>query len=237
MPQVPRNVDIVTLTHLHGGSTAREGSHEFNPPGAFASWEDHERMLDRSPTAVDLLRYRQDEAQALSQPDAYLGTYREPAGVRQRSPERTGDETYLDVSRRFVGPRRVEEARKFGREQNQVSIFDTDEKLKYVHENPAVPTDDKYPYSASMAGAARTQRYARELPPGPMRTAQVESMVDDIEAAQSLKDPLTAKAIGDEEDIAKSEQWAAIKSPPGARRTAHVEAMVDAIQNAQKLGY
>lgn len=243
MAQVPRNVDFVTLTHLHGGASGKEGEPELNPPGAFASWEGHEELIDRPVTATDIMRYRSKKAKALSQPDAYMGTYREPAGVRQRDPERTGDETFLDVSRRFVGPGRVDRARAFAREQAQISFYDTDAGLKYVHENWAVPPADKYIYSARMRGAAQIQKQARKLPPGEVRTGRINEMLAAIDSAQGLKDPAVVAGVESANAEAVAAQRNARALPPQDAATfspeqlREIERMVDAVDRADKLKY
>jgi hypothetical protein len=181
------NVDLVTLAQNHGGFSVKEGSGRHGPPGAYAAWQGQEKVISGAMTSNDVRSFRSEHADRLAGPNAYLGGYREPEGVRQKSPQREGDTTYLDVSRRFVGPTRVERALEFGRKQGQVSVYDTDSGLHYSHSNPAVPDDSKYEYSANMASAARTQKDARTLPPGPERAGRVEEMVDSIFAAQNLK--------------------------------------------------
>lgn len=243
MAQVPRNVDLVTLTHLHGGASGKEGERELNPPGAFASWDGHEELLDRPVTATDIMRYRSKKAQALSEPDAYVGTYREPAGVRQRDPQRTGDETYLDVSRRFVGPGRVDRARSFARQQAQISFYDTDAGLKYTHENWAVPPGDKYDYSSRMRSAAQIQKKARKHPPGDARTGRVDEMLRAIDAAQNLKDPAVVAGVESANADAVAAQRSARALPPqdettfSAGQLAEIGSMVEAVERADKLKY
>ena len=181
------SVDFVTMAQNHGGFSEKEGSGNWGKSGAYASYEDSERVVEGPLRSTDVSRYRQDHAERLAEPGSYFGGYREPEGIRQKSPERAGDETYLDVSRRFIGPQRVERAREFARGQGQVSIYDTDAGLNYVHTNPEVPAGSKYEYSAHMADSVRAQKQARSQKPGAARTEHVEAMVDSIFAAQNLK--------------------------------------------------
>ena len=185
------NVNLVTLAQQQGGFTTSERTGELNPPGTFASYQDQEQMVEGTLRSTDVQRFREQHAETLQEPGAYLGGYREPEGIRQKTPQRAGDETYLDVSKRFVDEpfsmSRKGRALDFARGQGQVSIYDTDEGLSYVHENPAVPEDRKYDYSAEMAGSVRSQKEARSLAPGPERSSRVEEMVDAIFRAQSLK--------------------------------------------------
>lgn len=178
---------LVGLAGRYGGFSTKESSGALDRPGAYTSWQDTEQVIEGPVRSTDVMQYRQEHSEELSRPGAYFGGYREPEGVRQASVGREGDTTYLDVSRRFVGPTRVERALEFGRKQGQVSVYDTDAGLSYVHENPDVPDESKYSYSASMAESVRAQKRAREQPPGPERSRHVEEMVDAIYSAQNLK--------------------------------------------------
>lgn len=185
------NVNLVTMAQNLGGFTADERTGALDPPGTYASYRDQEQVVEGTLSSNDVRQFRIQHSDLLQQPRNYLGGYREPEGVRQRSPQREGDETYLDVSQRFVdepysGSRKMR-AMDFARGQGQVSIYDTEEGLDYVHTNPEVPEDDKYAYSAEMASATRSQIDAREMSPGPERSSRVEEMVDAIFRAQGLK--------------------------------------------------
>lgn len=181
------SVNLVTMAQNHGGFSVKEDSGNFGKSGAYASKEGSEQVVEGTLRSTDVTRYRQDHAEELGKPGAYLGGYREPDGIRQKSPQRPGDETYLDVSQRFIGPGRAERAVEFARGQGQVSVFDTDAGLKYVHENPDVPAEDKYSYSAHMADAARAQKKGRVEKDAHGRAPHVEDMVDAIFRAQNLK--------------------------------------------------
>lgn len=181
------NVDFVTMAQNHGGFSEKESSGNWGKSGAYSALEGSELVVEGPLRSTDVMQFRRQNAERLAEPGAYFGGYREPEGIRQKSPERAGDETYLDVSRRFIGPQRLERAREFARGQGQISVFDTDAGLAYTHENPEVPEDSKYEYSAHMAQSAREQKQARSLKPGAARTEHVEAMVDSIFAAQNLK--------------------------------------------------
>lgn len=155
------NVDLVTMAQNHGGFSVKEDSGNFGAKGTYASWEGTEDVVEGTLTSNRVRQFREGNAGALARPGAYLGGYREPEGVRQRTPQRPDDVTYLDVSRRFTGPSRVERALEFGRKQGQVSVYDTEAGLQYVHENAAVPEKDRYSYSAEMADATRAQKSGR----------------------------------------------------------------------------
>jgi len=173
----PRPSDqLVGLTERDGGFTTKETSGALNPPGTFAAWEDHERVVEGPVRSTDIMQFRRDHGDALDRPGAYFGGYQEE------------DTTYLDVSRRFVGPTRVERALEFGRQQGQVSVYDVeDDALHYTHTAPDVPEESQYGYSERMAQATRSQKQARKLEPGPERSQRVEHMVDAIFEAQNLR--------------------------------------------------
>lgn len=185
------NVNLVTLAQNQGGFSVNEHSGEVNPPGAFVAYEDAQQVVTGPLRSTDVAQFRSRYSDRLQDPENYLGGYREPAGIRQKSPQRPDDETYLDISRRFVDEEgaapRLDRAMEFARGQAQISIYDTDAGLRYVHESPDVPEDQKYQYSAHLADAARAQKRARQLDPSEARTEQVEAMVDSIFAAQNLK--------------------------------------------------
>lgn len=171
-PQPPDH--LVGLAARHGGFSTKEDSGALNRPGAYASWEGTEQVISGQMKSTDVMKYRKEHGTELNRAGAYFGGYREPEGLRDKNLQRPDDTTYLDVSRRFVGPNRVERALEFGRKQGQVSIYDTDAGLKYAHENAGVAEDDKYSYSADMADATRAQKSGR-----------VTEMVDAIERSQT----------------------------------------------------
>lgn len=173
MPRQPSD-QLVGLAARYGGFSTKESSGALNRPGAYASLEGTEEVVSDQMKSTDVMRYRKEHGTELARPGAYFGGYREPEGVRAEATGREGDTTYLDVSRRFVGPTRVERALEFGRKQGQVSVYDTDAGLKYVHENAGVPEESKYGYSADMADAVRAQKSGR-----------VTEMVDAIDRSQT----------------------------------------------------
>lgn len=180
------SVSLVDLSQKHGGFTTDETTGQIDPPGTFASVAGHERVVEGTLRATDVTRYRRDKAAVLSGEGMFLGGYREPFGTRQRSPQREGDTTYLDVSRQFIGPNRVEEAVAWARPEGQVSVYDADtNSLHYVHTSDHVPEDQQYAYSASMADAVRAQKAGR-----------VEEMVDAVVQAQGIAHP--ERSVADE---------------------------------------
>jgi hypothetical protein len=182
------NVDLVTLAQNHGGFSVKEASGRHGGPGTYASRGGSETMVTGTLTANTVREFRRQHAAELESPGAYLGGYREPGpAVRQKSPQRPGDETYLDVSKRFIGEGRLPRAIDFARREGQISVYDSDQGVVYAHQNPAVPEDRAYPYASAMAAGARAQRSARAMPRGPERTRRVEEMVDAIELAQRQK--------------------------------------------------
>lgn len=173
MPRQPSD-QLVGLAARHGGFSTKEASGAVDRPGAYASWAGTEEVVSGQMKSTDVMKYRKEHGTELSRSGAYFGGYREPEGPRNEAVGREGDTTYLDVSKRFVGPTRVERALEFGRKQGQVSVYDTDAGLNYVHENSGVPEESKYGYSADMADAARAQKSGR-----------VGEMVDAVERSQT----------------------------------------------------
>lgn len=181
------SVDLVTLAQNHGGFSVKESSGQHGRGGAYTAREGSESLITGTLRSTDVSQFRREHAEELAKPGAYFGGYREPAGVRQKSPQREGDATYLDVSQRFIGPDRVERAVEFARGQGQVSIYDTSSGLHYSHEDERVPEDQKYEYSAHMADAVRAQKKGRTVGHAAGRAPHVEDMVDAIFQAQNLK--------------------------------------------------
>ena len=230
---------MATMAANHGGFSQKEESGNWGHGGAYASWQDYEKVIDGPLRTTDVTNYRRQHQDQLAAPGAYLGGYREPAGTRQKSPGRLGDEVYLDVSRRFIGRGRLERAKEFARGQGQVSVFDTDQGLAYVHESPDVPEPDKYTYSAHMADAVRAQKLARSASVGSERQSRVGEMTDALFAAQNLKpDPngpsKRPKTASDHEREGAEHQRVARGMPKGPERTKRVEQMVDSVFEAQR---
>lgn len=191
------SIDLQTLVERDSGFSQEESTGALNPPGAFASHMDSEETV-KDVSTRDIAAYRRRHHRELTEPGAYLGGYRE------------GDTTYLDRSRRFEGPTRVEEALTWGREQGQVSVYDTEEdQTHYAHTNKNVTGEDQYPYSESMAQGARSQWAARGTPPGPSRTRHVDEMVDSVVQAQGIADP--SQTFGPAQSVSDLPETTAMK--------------------------
>lgn len=171
------SVDLQTLVERDTGFSQKEETGALNPPGTFASHIEGEETVENV-TTRDIAAYRRRHHRELTQPGVYLGGYRE------------GETTYLDQSRRFTGPTRVEEALNWGRRQGQVSVYDVDDdEVHFTHTSPDVPEGQEFDYSEKMAQGTRKQWAARGVPEGPSRTRHVEEMVDSVQQAQGITNP------------------------------------------------